>query len=97
VAQGTSLHSVSHTEEAFAEQFSKMVSAARSVDDVRSWLEQHNDVVDVTVHDHLVKTNPPQLEIEVRLRRPGRDETRIVDLVCLPTGRFRLGMIHDAE
>lgn len=83
-------------EEAFDQQLTRVVSAARSVDDVRSWLEQRGDVVDVVVRDHLVKTNPPQVEIEVRLRRPGTEETRVVDLFCLPTGRFQLGMIHDA-
>jgi hypothetical protein len=88
---------VSDAEEAFGQQLNTVVSGARSVDDVRSWLEQRSDVLDVVVHDYLVKTNPPQVEIEVRLRRSGRDETRIVDLVCLPTGRFQLGMIHGTE
>jgi hypothetical protein len=84
-------------EEAFGQQLGRVVSAARSVDDVRSWLEQYNDVLDVMVRDHLVKTNPPQVEIEVRLRRPGREESMIIDVLCLPTGRFQLGMIHAAN
>jgi len=88
---------VNDAEEALGKQLRTIVSAARTVDDVRSWLERRNDVLGVVVRDHLVKTNPPQVEIEVQLRRGGRDETRIVDLVCLPTGRFELGMIHDAE
>jgi hypothetical protein len=97
VAQGLSLLSVNDAEETLTEQLKGVVSAAGSVDEVRVWLEQRPDVLDVVVHDYLVKTNPPQLEIEVRLSRLGRHQTRIVDLVCLPTGRFRLGTIHDAE
>jgi hypothetical protein len=88
---------VNEAEEALGEELRRVVSAARSVDEIRSWLEQGNDVVDVVVHDYLVKTNPPQVEIEVQFRRAGRDETKIIDLFSLPTGRFRLGMIHDAE
>jgi hypothetical protein len=97
VAQGLSLRSVNDVEETLGEPLRTVVSAARSVDEVRVWLGQRTDVLDVVVHDHLVKTNPPQVEIEVRFRRPGRHHTRIVDLVCLPTGRFRLGRIHEVE
>jgi hypothetical protein len=81
--------------EAFRRDLTRVVSAARSLDDVRTWLEQRNDVLEVVIRDYLVKTNPPQMEIEVRFRRP--EGTRIVDVLCLPTGRFELRMIHDAE
>ncbi|MEM7063452.1 MAG: hypothetical protein AAF572_09850 [Cyanobacteria bacterium P01_B01_bin.77] len=79
----------------FEQDLTVAISAATSLDEIYTWLTQHNDVDSVSVSDYIIKTEPPQREFNASYRlAPDTLTPIIIDVLEFSDDQFQLSEVR---
>ena len=83
--------------EAFENALAGVIGSAGSLGEIEAWLKSQQCITDVRVSDYLLKSNPPQRAIVIKMMiTPGNTEmTKIVTIFDLGLKGFRLQKVRD--